>query len=536
MTTRSRYSIASAALCLSLGFGHVGSAQDNGVDKSELQSVVAAPPNTRNMGRTLGGAYFVDEALLERHEALKARLAQVREEISLGNTTSDSAMKSLAAIQAESERLRKELEEKKVLVSAFQVYSKSSEQTFSLGDERLIIVTGDHVIIRGWEGPGLKCVLEKTIVAKEQPDDSAFDAIQVKHELTVAEEKVGLTREQRDQQEKEFLSSEAGRKLTDEQKGNREKFVDEIHRSYDSYRSFQGRKANTIQMTGLSHQEGNRNLTLRINSPEGGGTVSSEWQRHATMTVYVPACKSVAVRGCLVGLDIRDIECDLVLTTADSRDRNFEGTFTVRGVNGNVTIDQVPVRVLSEVTGDVRYMATNEFVNSGTNHVNDTRTFSTYGTHLTQIDHISGNVQAVFLRTELKLTAIEGLLDIVNHYGPTHLTVDKVISERAHRLVSESGTIHVAGHANVLKTPIYAYTQCGRLHTNIARDILDDASFSTGQPQMGWHGFVTPSQERFNLGQFERPAAALENRHRTAGLDLISHSGTVSILTTEATK
>ena len=58
--------------------------------------------------------------------------------------------------------------------------------------QRLISVTGDHVIVRGWEGPGIKCVVEKIIVAKEQPEDSEFDAIHVMHELTVAEDKVGL--------------------------------------------------------------------------------------------------------------------------------------------------------------------------------------------------------------------------------------------------------------------------------------------------------------------------------------------------------
>jgi hypothetical protein len=68
------------------------------------------------------------------------------------------------------------------------------------------------------------------------------------------------------------------------------------------------------------------------------------------------------------------------------------------------------------------------------------------------------------------------------------------------------------------------------MHTNIAREILDDVSFSTGYPRVGWHGLITPSKERFSFAKFERPAAALTNRKRDAGLDLISRGGLVSIL------
>jgi hypothetical protein len=88
------------------------------------------------------------------------------------------------------------------------------------------------------------------------------------------------------------------------------------------------------------------------------------------------------------------VTCDLVLTTDDSKDRNYEGQFAVRGVKGNVAIDQVPVRALSGVTGNVHYTATNEFVNGGTNHENDLRTRYSFGTDVTRIDHVQGNVSA----------------------------------------------------------------------------------------------------------------------------------------------
>ena len=222
-----------------------------------------------------------------------------------------------------------------------------------------------------------------------------------------------------------------------------------------------------------------------------------------------------------------------MLTTHDSRERDYDGEFQIRGVKGNVNIDQVPVRVLAEVTGDVRYMATNEFVNRGTLHTGNQRIFSPYETHRTEIDQIGGKLQARFLRTELRLGAIAGSLDVINEYGDTHLTLDAPNAEGSQRVISESGRIEVEGPAEVLDSmPIYAYTQCGRLETNLSREVLDDADFSTGRPQRGWRGLVTPSQDRYGLARFERPAAALEDRERAAGLDLISNCGTVVVRAT----
>jgi len=521
------------ALGLLIGLGQPGLGQE--ADRqSELESTVEAPPNTREMGSTLGGAFYVDKDIYEGYENLKARLRQIRKEIARGKITSEAAQASLSEIQEESSQIRKKLEQSKVLVSAFKVYSKTSEQEFPLGEERLVIITGDNVVIRGWDGPGLKCVVEKIIVAKEQPDDDRFDAIQLKHNLGVAEDKVGLTRQQRDQQEKEFLDSDPGRAPTDEQRANRQRLVEQIHHSFDEYSAFQGQEANSIELSGLTYQEGNRNLLVRINSSGGGGSLSSQWQRHAKMTVYVPPCKALAVRGCMVGLDIQNVECNLVLTTQGSQNRDYEGLFKVRGVKGNVTIRQAPVRELSEVTGDVTFIATDEFVNSGVNNSAGERTSYPFETHETQIDHIGGDLHAEFLRTDLTLSAIEGVLDVVNQFGTTHLAADTVRVDEANRVLSESGEITVTGPIGVLEAlPIYAYTQAGRLHTNISRDILQETNFSGGRPQMGWRGFVRPPETRFDIGQFERPAAALENRDRSDGLDLISRAGMVSILKDE---
>lgn len=117
------------------------------------------------------------------------------------------------------------------------------------------------------------------------------------------------------------------------------------------------------------------------------------------------------------------------------------------------------------------------------------RSFSTYATHVTQIDRVGGDLKASFLRTDLKVSGVKGLLDVVNKYGLTQVTLEAVDSQRNLRIISESGEIRVEGPAEVLtKSPMYGFTQCRRLNTNLAREVLDDVNFSTGRPQLGWNG------------------------------------------------
>jgi hypothetical protein len=164
--------IATVALYLSVGPGHVVIAQNDDEKENPLKSEVAAPPNTESMGNAPGGAFFVDEDLYDRYEAVKARLRQVREDISHGNANSVAAMKSLTSIEKESELLRTELEKKRFLVSAFQVFSLKSEQTFPLCDEQLVIITGDNVTVRGWNGPAINCDL--VLTSHDSKDRASF--------------------------------------------------------------------------------------------------------------------------------------------------------------------------------------------------------------------------------------------------------------------------------------------------------------------------------------------------------------------------
>ncbi len=502
-------------------------------DDDALRSSVKAPPNMTKISSTLGGSYFVDAKLAAEAESLEKQLKALRGKIAKGQIGRTKAIQQLDDLGAQLQKVRGKIEKAKQLVSAFQVFRQRQEKVFALGDERLVIITGDKVKVRGWEGPGIKCVLEKIIVAKKKPDDKEFDEIRVEHQLGVADSIVGNTRAA---QEATFLESEKGKQMTPDQLAGRQKFVAEIAASYVKYAAFQGKECNTLQLKGLTHEQGNRNLSLEIRSPGGGSTHSSRWQRHASLTVFIPKSKWLAVRGCYVGLDIADIETNLLLTTSGSRDRDYAGSFEVRSVVGNVVVDQAPVRKLGKISGDVDVTATVEFVNSGTHHEGGLRTAFHFTTAATQIDDVAGDFRGRFLRTDLSLGNIRGTIDVENDFGATSLVGDASLAAgRAHRVISESGEIHLSGTLDWLtQQPLYAHTLCGSLQTNLRRETLDDISITTGTPRRGWSGFVTPNKgQPFSMSKFERPGAALENSDRAAGLDLISKGGTVTIMASD---
>ena len=502
-------------------------------DDDARKAKVAAPAGTVQLSTGLGGSFYVDQQLIEKYKALKTRVQRIKDEIAAGDSSSESALRQLAEIEVESAKVRQAIDANKTFVSAFKVFKVSETTMFRMADSRRIVVRGDNVTIRGWAGPGIKTVVEKTILAKEKPPESEFSDIKIRHDVSVAEDLVGRTQQQRAADEEEFQNSPQGKQMTIEQLETRRIFLEELFGSYQTYADFQGKSVNNLSVSGLDYETGNRQLTMRINSPGGGANLSSQWQRHAAVTIYVPPCEHLLVAGCMVKLDIENVTGNLLLTTRESRYRDYEGTFEVRKIDGDVTVYQAPVRILDEISGNVQITATEEFVNSGTHHEDGLRTAYSFETQATTISNVKKNLAGWFLRTDLHLHNLGGVIDVRNEYGETHLEWnDQAKIDQPMRVISESGKINLTGPRSVLETiPLYAYTLCGTLRIDLSRKVLDDVNFSTGNPRRSWSGFVTPSKDSFTMEKFERPMQAWENAERKPGLDLISRSGRVSITT-----
>lgn len=500
-----------------------------------------APDKTVVLRHTRGGAWFVSEPLKNQYDKLLARVGALRADLDAERITGADAQRELETLQLQLNKLRDQIEKEKVLVSPVKVHQQTETTEFDLGPSRMLVITADNIRVEGWDGPKVKCVLDKTVLAPDKPELSGLDAelngLKVVHHHGVAPDVVGKSAAERAAEEAKFLASPDGAKLTPKQRESRKKFVDEIAGSYSDYRDFQGKEIDTVEIEGLTYEQGNRQIEVKITSPNGGMTMGGDWQRHAALTVYVPKCNAVALRGCLVNLDVKAVHAPLTITRDGSQDRDYEGSFAIRDVYGPVTIDNAPIDVIEGVHGNVTITGTMELVNTGTVHENGVRTSYTPPPRTLQCTNIKGDLTAWFIRSNLKLKSIGGRIDVKNEFGDTALEVDKPLPQMPHRIVSESGKVEVHLAKGALgKLPLQALTNSGAVRTNAPQDMLEETDFTLGRDYTGaghaWRGMKSAIKE--DPGSFfeaaDRLAAVLQGKERSPGLDLISRAGAVKVV------
>jgi hypothetical protein len=500
----------------------------------KLQTVHGeAPPEHAVLAYTRGGAYFVPKDLLEKQDQLLARVGRLKADIAAGHIKGEAALAELKTLEPQLDALRKELQAKKVLVSPVKLQKQTEELLFDLGPERMLIVTADHLRVVGWDGPKVKCVLEKTLLAaSDKPEPDEFKALKLTHRLGQAPELVGRTAEAIAQDEKKFAAEHAAKPLSEAQLAGRRQLVAEIQSSYDPFRAYQGKEVDVVEIEGLT---GGGQIAVEIQSPRGGGDFGIHWRRDAMLTVYVPRCQGLLLRGCLEGLDVEGVTAPLIITDSGSLGRpDYNGAFQIKKLEGSLTLFNVPLDRLEQVHGDVKIMATVEYVNTGSRYEAGQHTTIIPPPRECVIDQVTGNLSAWFSRVNLKLGAVSGTVDVKNEAGDTSFVTAAPLANRAHRLVSVSGQIEVRLKRSALASlPVMALTNNGTITTNTTREELERTNFTTGNPTDGsrrnWRGVKTPRKRDATnlLDDFLRPAAALRGDERDAGLDIISQSGTV---------
>lgn len=505
-----------------------------------LEVEAEAPPQHEIVRKTLGGAWFVGADLKNQYDDLLDQVRLLRADVESRKVTGQDAVKQLQDLAKQLEELRAEIERKKVLVSPIKLQKQTTETEFGLGPHRLVIITADRVKIRSWDGDTLKCVLEKTVVVEgDDPATEELAAIRVEHERRVPADLVGQTDAEYEAAERKFLESEAGRELNAEQLAQRKQLVDSIRHSYAPYHEYQGKEIDVLRLAGMTHQEGNQQFSLALKSPGGGGTYGGDWRRHADLTVYVPKCAGVIVRGCLVGLDVDGLVAPLILTDSGAHDRDYDGQWAVRNVTGSVSIFNIPVDVIENVTGDVNIISTVEYANSGTHHSGGRRVSYVPPTKPLTIREVNGNLTAWFGRKDVTVHDVSGRMDINNECGDTTVYVNQDLTKAAHRVISHSGRVSVIfGQQGLGTLPILAVTNHGSIRTNTSRKQLTDTSFTVGNHADGsrrnWRGMCSTKEEQgFDplefLNRSSRPEKILTGQDRSPGLDLISISGTIVI-------
>lgn len=500
----------------------------------------AAPPQHAVVGNRPGGAYFAPRELKQKYGDLLANLAALRAQELAGAASAVQAHDKLQVLRTDLDQLRKELDGKKIFVSPAVPHDQEEEFSFELGADKLLVITADNIRLRGSDEPRVRCVLEKTVLGVDKAETDEFDAIRLVHRQGHAPELVGRTLADVTDEEREFLASDRGRALTDAQRESRRLLVNEIQDSYAPYRQFQGKQLDVLQIEGLTYAEGNRQVLVRLESEGGEHLATSTWRRHARLTVYVPRCRSVLLRGCLAGLDVEDVHAPLIVTDAGSADRDYDGSFTIDGVEGALQVYNVPLDRLQRVRGDVAIVSTAGFSNTGTRHEDDWRIHDAAAAHECTVRDVDGDFSAWFVRETLKLENIVGQIDVNNEAGDTLLTAARLAPNAAHRVISDSGIIEIAATADALSAmPVMAVTNTGSVCTKAAREVLDDVNFTTGSPHDGtrrnWRGVRSTRKAgpESSLDGMRRPAEVLANEPRAAGLDLISRSGAILVRVAE---
>lgn len=502
-----------------------------------IESSADAPPNQAIVGSKLGGRYFAPEALKESYDNLVSKVRSLETEVREGHITSAQAQQEIEQLQKELTEVREQIERQKKFVPAGEIHTQSDSITFKLGRSRRILILATKVRIVGWDKPEVKCVLEKTVLTPwDQTADKHFEQIQVVHEHRMAPEIVGQTPEELQAEHAKFLESPEAKELTAEQLAWRQQIFEEGIAWRRPYAPLQGHTIDVISLKGFSHKEGNRQIWLKVQSRNGQGSHGSVWQRHADLTLYVPACEAIAVQGGLRGIEVDGVRSALILR--GDNDRDYNGQFTIKNLQGPLTAEGVPLQSIDGVRGNVDIGMTEYLGNSGTRHADNTRTSYVYKPELYAYKHIVGNFRGRFVRADLELSGIFGQIDMENEYGQTKLVLEEPLFEVAHRVISHGGDILVQGGPRGFgKLPVVALSECGlvrvRSDDRLFESVSGTRSASLPLERRGWSGFVRKTSEEAKVQfheQLNRIEHILAGSDRSPGLDLISHGGSIQFL------
>jgi hypothetical protein len=487
------------------------------------------PGDARIFEQDMAGAYFIERPLMEKYEGLKKRAAALRADINAGKINGATARATVAALQTELSALLKTIDTSKFYAPGATVYKRSETIHIPLRPDDLLLVDADSVEIRGWDGPEVKCVIEKVVL----DDDSG----------KVDEDFAGIEIVSRKGSGKEFFGFYTDIKDRPELKANAD-MQRELRRFV--FPEFLGREFPYITVKGLAYDGGNRQINVSVGSESGDGFSASQWRRHATLTLFVPKCQRVGVRGGLERFEVRDLNADLAVLGQGNRDYN--ALYEVTNLVGSFTAENFPIQRIDGIKGNVSVTATAYIENKGTEHGPSGVTARAYEPKESLYRDIDGDLRVRFCRANLTIGDVGGRVDVENDFGDTIWQTDRELAQKAdHRVVSQSGTIAVRHGTKVpgaLKFEMF--TECGTLrragdvekalNARFEETIRQTADGDTARRSwISWTRRPSPEATRpphdpeESFARFRRVADALYGRPRSPGIDVISRSGTITI-------
>ena len=512
------------------------------IDARELdraEQAIQAPPNHAILSNTLNGWQFVPSELKKEYDTTLNRLESLQVEVDAGRISAKDAIADLSELKGLLQSLRAKIEASRVHVAGAHINEQTETIEFQLGPEKRLAITANQVRIVGWKEARVKVVLKKIVLSvDDKPIDEQLKAMRIVHEHGPAKF-AGRTDAEWEASEAEFLVKD-GATLTAEQLAGRRKLVDEIRQDYAIHRELLNKDIDQLSVAGLDYQS-NPVITTKVKSEGGDGQWGSARQRYAELTVFVPPCNSVCVRGARRGLIVEDLVGSLTIVEEDSTDSDARGHFEVQGLTGNLNCRSFPLQLVANVKGHVTVESFSEFgvEGAGTSHRNEMREMTPARSFSVTVNDITDGVDLRFGRVSLNLKNIAGKIDVENEFGDTNLVATGKLTNVAHRIVSQSGRIDVKLSDEAWDSvPVVAVTNFGGVRTNIDREQFSDFHISGpdkhSRVRRDWSGFrkAVDGEEQFAaiLSLLDRFAAVSESKTRSSGLDLITRNGSIVVV------
>jgi hypothetical protein len=471
------------------------------------KNALRAPGDSQIMSSDRTGAYFVSRPLKESHDQLLRRLAELRSEINEARIQPDEARRRLDVLSTELATLRKQIDQAKVYIPGANIHIATTTETIPFPSNSLLLIDANHLEIRGWDQPMIRCVLEKTVLSEGVKDVSAdLDAISVAQRKVKGDEVFGFYKD---------IQAKA------EFKADWDRFP---------FKEFLRREFLQLRITGVAHDEGNSQITVEMKNEEGSGITAGKWRRHAKLIVFVPKCQRLGVRGALGGFKVDGLDANLIVH--GDGDRDYDARYEIANLRGSVSTQGMPIHQINDVTGDISVDARPHMGNTSTTHDDRGVTMEPGEIGASRYQDVLGDLQIRSVRADLSIGGVTGRVDVENDFGRVSWLIDRPIGKVDHRVVSQGGAIEVRLGANVLGgLSLNLFTECGIIHMDpgMNKD-FEDSSFSGFSPdgaRRGWHGFTTKARTSPRFDVIDRLNQALQGGKREPGVDIISRGGTV---------
>ena len=178
-------------------------------------------------------------------------MAALRTDIREAKIDSARAHSQIAALQAELKDLLLQIDATKLYIPGAKIQTRIETTTIPIANDDLLLIDCESIEIEGWNGPGIECVLEKTVLDEDGTKfDADFAGIKLVARKATGNEFFGFYKE---------MASRPG----ESEKALWNGFIFKEYIDHD---------LTYITVEGLTAQEGNRNISLVMQSEKGDGS------------------------------------------------------------------------------------------------------------------------------------------------------------------------------------------------------------------------------------------------------------------------